>query len=362
MTALRLVQRMKRDSIHTGRRPSGLCGAETPSSSLTLDEFMTVDLEEEQDPPSFKAAQIEAESDHESQDADNFIVQSTLGIIQGCIDNDDPTNSMDDRPEVRPEAESVECNNGEIDLEGIDDDEIDSYIMTEQEAQYKDTLWNKINAEYLKEVKEKEEKLAKEKEEGKPEKKKRKPNQRKPRSSNAANSAGEAIEKMLQEKKISSKINYDVLKSLNVKSLETPPTPTKETNESSSLLSTRTESTSLFGSPERRRSEISIDKLEDSVPKSKPIRAMPRTDISQRRNKVSTEPSSPVAAATAEEPQQTVLETTDLQPEAEMDEVDEYEEEQDNEPEPAGHMSLAEMLNHHREDDDYYGGYDYDEY
>lgn len=29
---------------------------DTPSSSLTLDEFMTVDLEEEQDPPAFKAA------------------------------------------------------------------------------------------------------------------------------------------------------------------------------------------------------------------------------------------------------------------------------------------------------------------
>ncbi|KAK6635628.1 transcription factor TFIIIB subunit brf1 [Polyplax serrata] len=27
MTALRLVQRMKRDFMHTGRRPSGLCGA-----------------------------------------------------------------------------------------------------------------------------------------------------------------------------------------------------------------------------------------------------------------------------------------------------------------------------------------------
>lgn len=26
-TALRLVQRMKRDSIHSGRRPAGLCGA-----------------------------------------------------------------------------------------------------------------------------------------------------------------------------------------------------------------------------------------------------------------------------------------------------------------------------------------------
>ncbi len=96
MTALRLVSRMKKDWIHFGRRPSGLCGAalliaarlhsfhrtvpdvikvvkvhestlrkrlsefgETPASQLTLDEFMSVDLDamtEEQDPPSFKAA------------------------------------------------------------------------------------------------------------------------------------------------------------------------------------------------------------------------------------------------------------------------------------------------------------------
>ncbi|KDR24500.1 hypothetical protein L798_10788, partial [Zootermopsis nevadensis] len=327
MTALRLVQRMKRDSIHTGRRPSGLCGAallmaarlhefsrtvsdiikivkvhestvkkrliefgETPSSSLTLDEFMTVDLEEEQDPPSFKAArkkdrerlqkvsyepvfselqqeierQLEEKAnrkrtrkqtlDHESQDADRFIVQSTLGIIEGCI-TDDPVpkdvksvvednsvdgqrtsfstglgpdiasmglaNSLDDRPDVRAHSEPLEDGNGEIDLSGIDDDEIESYIMSERETQYKDSLWMKINATYLKEQKEKEERLAREKEEGKPEKKKRKQCQRKPKNNSAANSAGEAIEKMLQEKRISSKINYDVLKSLNVKSLDT---------------------------------------------------------------------------------------------------------------------------------------------
>ncbi|TRY95574.1 hypothetical protein DNTS_001647 [Danionella cerebrum] len=92
MTALRLLQRMKRDWMHTGRRPSGLCGAallvaarmhefrrtvkevisvvkvceatlrkrltefeETPTSSLTIDEFMRVDLEKECDPPSFVA-------------------------------------------------------------------------------------------------------------------------------------------------------------------------------------------------------------------------------------------------------------------------------------------------------------------
>ena len=57
------------------------------------------------------------------------------------------------------------------------------------------------------------EKLKKEREEGKPEKKKRRNARRKPMG--PTNSAGEAIEKILQEKKISSKINYDVLKSLN---------------------------------------------------------------------------------------------------------------------------------------------------
>uniref|UniRef100_A0A2K5D1V6 BRF1ral transcription factor IIIB subunit n=1 Tax=Aotus nancymaae TaxID=37293 RepID=A0A2K5D1V6_AOTNA len=94
MTALRLLQRMKRDWMHTGRRPSGLCGAallvaarmhdfrrtvkevisvvkvcestlrkrltefeDTPTSQLTIDEFMKIDLEEECDPPSYTAGQ-----------------------------------------------------------------------------------------------------------------------------------------------------------------------------------------------------------------------------------------------------------------------------------------------------------------
>lgn len=89
-TALRLVQRMNRDWMATGRRPSGLCGAallvsarmydfqrslddivkvvkigkttlrkrmlefeDTPSSNLTVDEFNTIDLEEEADPPAY---------------------------------------------------------------------------------------------------------------------------------------------------------------------------------------------------------------------------------------------------------------------------------------------------------------------
>lgn len=42
----------------------------------------------------------------------------------------------------------------ELDWElGIDDADIDMYIMTEDETKYKDGLWNKVNATYLKEQK-----------------------------------------------------------------------------------------------------------------------------------------------------------------------------------------------------------------
>jgi transcription factor IIIB 90 kDa subunit len=99
----------------------------------------------------------------------------------------------------------------DLNLEGLDDDEIDGYILTESEAVQKDKLWNKMNAEYLKIAKEREERAAREREEGKPEKKKRR-SRKKPIGPSCT--ALDAIQKVLQEKKISSKINYDILKSL----------------------------------------------------------------------------------------------------------------------------------------------------
>ncbi|XP_022907378.1 transcription factor IIIB 90 kDa subunit isoform X2 [Onthophagus taurus] len=311
-TALRLVQRMKRDSIHSGRRPSGLCGAalliaarlhefnrspgdiirivkvhestlrkrlvefgDTPSSSLTLDEFMTVDLEEEQDPPSFKAARkkdkerlqrlIEDEGDHitelqkdierqlesdsnrkrkrpslmastEDSEITKYIEETTLGAVNEVIENIGDTGTTSEPTELGPDIASMglACSLDdvvanptvnqaiEIDItfDDIDDKELDSYIMTEDEYKSKNGIWHRLNADYLDQLKRKEEKLAKEREEGKPEKRKRK------RKTNIgpANSAGEAIEKMLQEKKISSKINYEVLRSL------TTTTATTKTN------------------------------------------------------------------------------------------------------------------------------------
>lgn len=315
MTAQRLVQRMMKDSIHSGRRPSGLCGAalliaarmhdysrtpmdivrivkihestlrkrliefgDTPSSMLTLDEFMAVDLEAEQDPPAFKAARkrdkerlqklpeheaeftdLQREIDNyldqelrkgsrkrradasESEDTDKFIRSSTLDVINECLEDDvdDPSNNDNNRinnrgiaPDIAAmcapvtiteykenDAENEQTNqteSSELDVEGLDDDEIDGYIMTEDESKYKDEMWNKLNADYLKEAKAKEERLAREREEGKPEKKKRRASRKK--NIGPSNTAGEAIEKMLQEKKISTKINYEILKALTAPS------------------------------------------------------------------------------------------------------------------------------------------------
>lgn len=347
-TALRLVQRMKRDSLHSGRRPSGLCGAalliaarlhefgrtssdivkivkvhestlrkrliefgDTPSSALTLDEFMTVDLEEDQDPPSFKAArkkdkerlqklmeeeadsitelqkQIESQlnrdrskrpqrnkQENEKEEAAKFIQESTLGTIRNIIEEnvDNPSDELEDITPLGPNIESMglatsledtsnsaaaPSNDAAFDMsfDDIDDDEIDTYIMTPHESERKSGLWLQLNSDYLEKQKNKEERLKKEKEEGKTEKKKRRP--QKKRQMGAANSAGEAIEKILQEKKISTKINYEVLKSLNA--LPTPKSdPTPEPEEKSDA-----ETSDVY--KRRRLSSVSSNSSEKST-------------------------------------------------------------------------------------------------
>ncbi|KAE8586913.1 hypothetical protein XENTR_v10021798 [Xenopus tropicalis] len=344
MTALRLVQRMKRDWMHTGRRPSGLCGAallvasrmhdfrrtikevirvvkvcestlrkrltefeDTPTSQLTIDEFMKIDLEQECDPPSFTAGQrkvkiqqleqelakkldeVEGEISSYQDEIENELESSrpkpkgiyasyakngsednTSSILAEEDDDEDLeaaanhlnkdfyselandtskgicyehtvkplpiesllgplptaaslgiTDSIKECIAINEQEKSDNAGDGELDLNGIDDNEIDRYILNEKEAEIKKEMWMKENEDYLREQKEKEARIAKEKELGiYKEQKPRKPSKR--RAPIQASTAGEAIEKMLEQKKISSKINYDVLRDLNSKGSSTP--------------------------------------------------------------------------------------------------------------------------------------------
>ena len=49
------------------------------------------------------------------------------------------------------EDEEDDNPDGELDLTGIDDDEIDGYIMSDSEAEFKTKMWMRVNAEYLRE-------------------------------------------------------------------------------------------------------------------------------------------------------------------------------------------------------------------
>lgn len=308
LTALRLVQRMKRDWIHTGRRPSGLCGAallvacrlngihcnirdiikivqvcettirkrlaefgDTQTGRLTLDEFMTVDLEGEDDPPCFKEArkrqklmlqqitsgekseEFEEEiekfhkmiddkleefrsqkqrrykalmsSDDELVTEDNavekIVERETVDVLTKVLDDEDEEETVLEKlKEFRPTAKTLGLcqkstgleviiaevterdDDGELDLTGIDDEEIDSYILNETEQISREDLWNKVNTDYLQEKDKAEEEASKVV--------KRKQHKRK-RAPNVATSANEAVETMLHEKRISSKINYKKL-------------------------------------------------------------------------------------------------------------------------------------------------------
>ncbi|GMR36372.1 hypothetical protein PMAYCL1PPCAC_06567, partial [Pristionchus mayeri] len=314
--ATRLVQRMKRDWLATGRRPTGLCGAalllaarsynfnrsvsdvvrvvhvseavvrkrldefsQTPSSALTLDQFSSVDLEHSEDPPAYREArrraivareeeeaerierdihpiQEEVERALEKKQREKFRKGPYAKMVGGSIEGGEEmvkaekmirdeildtvyreanTSAVEDvyrETTVGPSLESLgilrgavapppcvgfslppqDGENGDLFFADLDDDELDSYILTDHESHIKEKFWMKCNGEHLEEVarrkKLREEEEAKEGEEGK---KKKKRNMKRRDPVEAATPA-EAIEKIIQEKKLSNKVNYDILK------------------------------------------------------------------------------------------------------------------------------------------------------
>lgn len=391
---------------------------ETPSSALTLDEFMTVDLEQEQDPPAFKAArkkdkerimrlqdpdveltslQIEIEkaldkdgrrpikrltrslgvSDvdveiAEDTEVNKFIEEEVISSIfqdpevQNLKNGDGNISTrLEEFKGKRPDLVALclpnindekkitlkpnEPDDGELDLSGINDDELDGYIMTPAEASYKDQMWNKLNAEYLKMAKDREERLAKEREEGKPEKKKRRTGKRK--TIGPSNTAGEAIEKMLQEKKISNKINYDILKTLTQDTRTEDIIPESESiqkQESSiDILRTRFKTEA----PLSRRSKPSIN-----IINSKRIKFPPATSsstiVSNTKETITSQVSEEITPK--QQDKKGKINNTNKIPDEIVEDDEEIEEDEEPAAETEEHDSLRNMLRNDA-DDDYYG-------
>lgn len=69
---------------------------DTPSSQLTIDEFQTIDLEEEQDPPSFTQARRRAKQQLEELNKPE--IASELEAFQNSIENILGIDSTKDKP------------------------------------------------------------------------------------------------------------------------------------------------------------------------------------------------------------------------------------------------------------------------
>lgn len=270
--ATRLVARFKTDWMVEGRRPAGICGAclllaarmnhfrrsiteivqvvkiadvtlrkrldefkLTPSGKLTIEDFRSVWLEEEHNPPAFSRARPPKAKEPPPPEQpidpalDSLADQATEREISTYLQQDD-IRALDNNLR-REEAERVErARRGAAEaaaaasaapasapdeLNDLDEDELDSLILTEDEVRIKERVWMEFNKDYLEAALTRQLKLEADQKAGiapAPRSRKR----QKPRDGSTAptGSAAESAKQMMQQKRWSRRINYDVLNSL----------------------------------------------------------------------------------------------------------------------------------------------------
>ena len=315
----------ERDSMNSGQ---------ISVSDLTIEELMTADLEameDEQDPPSFTRARKKDKERLNLMELDTKInndlshleevIEEYLNVEPKVVETLEESNSvtsgsqggMDSLlispPEfaarhvsaqpcspglgvkdtveeylapthTRTDKEGIEEATDELDLNGINDEEIDTYILTKKEVEWKTAMWTKVNKEYLEE----QEMKAKREEEKREEivRKRVDSNNKKRCNLRKNETVPEVIEKLELGKKISTKINYDVLKNLNISLGDSSVTTTEKKNETTESSCIKLEKKET--AKERKQTIFSSQRLEKF---SKDGTRSKRQRLSQKPNLVS---------------------------------------------------------------------------
>ncbi|KAJ4721340.1 transcription factor IIIB 90 kDa subunit-like [Melia azedarach] len=240
------------------------------------EEFMTISegLEGGSDPPAFQVAERERmakasaeENTSSERELDRSYVskvdkvQSVEPESVGDATKQTATNEGD-YPKAPEVDATYEASDGSDNFSDIDDFEVDGYLHNEEEKKYKKIIWEEMNREYLEEQAAKEAAAAAAKEafeanyKNCPEglqaaqelaaaaaaavAKSRKERQQKRaaevKNSGPAQSALEATRRMLTKKRLSSKINYDVLEKLFDDSAASENPKKKRTNDNDGKL------------------------------------------------------------------------------------------------------------------------------
>ncbi|WFC98960.1 transcription factor TFIIIB subunit brf1 [Malassezia yamatoensis] len=301
--ATRLVTRFKTDWMVEGRRPAGICGAclllaarmnhfrrsvteivqvvkiadvtlrkrleefkSTPSGQLTIEDFRSVWLEEENNPPAFARARnpasrkdaegevskiapnVAQQSLPEAPELEQLAERATEQEIKSYLQQDDIrelNSDLSTQEQIRVEraragrtaAESNPVSNSkasteavssvqEEDLGDLDEDELEGFILSEEEVKIKERVWMEFNKDYLEGALARQMKAEADQKAGISTAPKSvssleliQRKRQKPRDASTAptKSAAESAKQMMQQKRWSRRINYDVLNSLFAK-------------------------------------------------------------------------------------------------------------------------------------------------
>lgn len=215
---------------------------DTPSSMLSIEQFMTVDLEETHDPPSYRIARAKdkerIDKFFEANDSENLIdeVKSAIekelskkknnkvlgiNIVEIASESSNAAPNIKTVKDAGPSLEIMGLSENKRTYEDddeeeslcvveIDEDEIDSYILSKESHQIKRDMWMKMHGTAFRKLQLNREERAKNPKVIRAKEKKAKDSLRTP-----AKTAAEAVERVLKKKKLSSKINYDILDNLD---------------------------------------------------------------------------------------------------------------------------------------------------
>lgn len=210
---------------------------DTPSSMLSIEQFMNVDLEETHDPPSYRISRAKdkerIDKFFEANDSEKVIDEvktaiekelskkknnKVFGVNLAEIASDITKPEISSKSvDVGPSLEimglsgtkrSYEDEEDEESMFTVDinEEEIDSYILSKESHLIKRDMWVKMHGPDYKKMQLCRLERAKNPKVMKAKEKKVKNSLRTP-----AKTAAEAVERVLKKKKLSSKINYDIL-------------------------------------------------------------------------------------------------------------------------------------------------------
>ena len=194
MTALRFVQRMKRDWICHGRRPNGLVGAailmaaryhgfkrtinqvtervhvcdetirkrilefkQTKVAQLTREEFEKLDMEDDtleaSDPPAYKKSERLKKLKEMAEEEKRLLRQGkqSSNPEDSQIKNDKNSNGDQSTSSETQLMKRSPSNIHKESLSDIDDEEIDQYILTDEESTIKCLIWHSMHKDWLNE-------------------------------------------------------------------------------------------------------------------------------------------------------------------------------------------------------------------